>query len=234
MSVTVNANLFRIVSAFVSSEETRYYLKGVSIEPHPHWPGVTLTATDGHRLLSVYDATGSASRAAIIALPKDTLKACKPAKTDHARTLQIEFGEAKTDTRATVLAAPINDAENAHPVAMAPRCEIDGSFPDWRRIAPCFPDDQTLSGAMGYIAYNATYITTFATAARELAQHLVTYRRDSGRLRIRQNGGAAALITFCNFPDAFGALMPMRSDKGLPELPAFLCTTPKQAKQAAE
>src|SRR5450759_523711 len=58
-------NYFRAANECRSTEETRYYLNGVYIAPHPD-KGVILTATDGHRLISLHDEAGKCSAAKIV------------------------------------------------------------------------------------------------------------------------------------------------------------------------
>ena len=58
MKINVNAALFAAVRTAMSKEETRYYLRGVFVEPHPYG-GVLLVATDGHRLGIAHDPEGS-------------------------------------------------------------------------------------------------------------------------------------------------------------------------------
>ena len=60
MTIRVNADLFKLVHAAISKEETRYYLNGVFIEPHPVG-GAVLVATDGHRMLVAHDEKGEVS-----------------------------------------------------------------------------------------------------------------------------------------------------------------------------
>lgn len=54
--VTISAGVVPRLQRFVSREETRYYLGGLAIEPHPTHGGAYVVATDGHRLGAVHDA----------------------------------------------------------------------------------------------------------------------------------------------------------------------------------
>ena len=53
-NVTINARALKAAAMCASSEETRYYLKGVFVETAA--AGVTMTATDGHRLAALNHA----------------------------------------------------------------------------------------------------------------------------------------------------------------------------------
>jgi DNA polymerase III sliding clamp (beta) subunit (PCNA family) len=76
MTAVVNADLFRIVYSCVSTEETRYYLNGVHVEPHPV-KGAILVATDGHRMLIAHDKDGSCSGPIIVQMPRFALAQCR-------------------------------------------------------------------------------------------------------------------------------------------------------------
>lgn len=49
LKVTLNIRALRAVLVAVSTEETRYYLNGINLEFTPD--GVTMAATDGHRMI---------------------------------------------------------------------------------------------------------------------------------------------------------------------------------------
>ena len=63
----VDAELFMMVRRAVGSEETRYYLQGVFIEPDPRG-GAWLVATDGIIMMVARDASAVAPKPAIIKL----------------------------------------------------------------------------------------------------------------------------------------------------------------------
>lgn len=72
----VNANEFWRASLNVSVDPRRNRLRGVRIEPCAIG-GVTLTATDGHTLVTIHDVEGFATRADTILLNEAMLLACK-------------------------------------------------------------------------------------------------------------------------------------------------------------
>lgn len=113
--VSVRAECVAMVLPFVSTEETRYYLKGFYVEPVKDG-GVILVATDGHMMAVARDETGHADRPWICTLPKTVEKLIigkRSEDTVHFRGGNVEFGGI------TAKAEP-----------------IDGTFPDWRRIIP--------------------------------------------------------------------------------------------------
>lgn len=97
----------------VSTEETRYYLQGVSLEPSHD--GARLISTDGHLLFVAAIASGNAVFGKTIlptaALTK-ALKGYKPAYLTLAKAGDIW-------TLGDVVFRP-----------------VDGSFPDWTRVVP--------------------------------------------------------------------------------------------------
>lgn len=148
----VDASLFRVAAMFQSSEETRYYLNGVHIEPH-HDEGVFLVATDGHRLLVAHDVSGKIEGGtAIVQLGKDQLKACKEGRGETA-SRRIVATDAKQ---------PLTIIANDTPVAVQAKWIIDGSFPDWKRVM------QGISGTGHMDAVDAKLIKSFADAAEAL------------------------------------------------------------------
>jgi DNA polymerase III sliding clamp (beta) subunit (PCNA family) len=188
--ITVNANLFRIAASCMSTESFRYYLAGVAIQPHPHG-GAYLVSTDGHRLLCVYDESAVCDDDVIVALSKDALKACKPAKGEAGRTLTVTADRAEVSNESGVVAA-------------CPSPLIDGVFPDWHRVIPETPSEFT-----GAPAFNPQYVESFSKVARDLADHF-----DAGKGTLRIAGMTPdnpALVQFPGVDHAFGVLMPMRA-----------------------
>lgn len=197
MDISVNADLFRSVYIAVSTEETRYYLQGVFIEPMPNG-GVTMAATDGHRLLVCFDPSGAAARAAIIRLSKDALKACKPVKGD-TRRLGVAF-DAET---ATVWARKHEEAPEL-PVAISPGAEIDGTFPQWRRVVPAIDGP---GGQPGF--FNSRYLAEMGNAGEGFASAAGRGRPPMTLYQAAE--GDPALIRWASVEDAFGVLMPVRA-----------------------
>lgn len=231
MSIRVSANLFRIAYLAVSKEETRYYLNGVFIEPH-HERGATLTATDGHVLVSIYDAEAVCDTPVIVKLSKEALAACKPDKslvTQRYVTIDVA---AKS---ACVESGTFNGTryERVNPIAFSPDALIDGSFPAWRTVVKTSTtrdpeqDAKGPYGAPAHVGYDPAYLGVFNAIARELS------KKDATLCLTEINRGGAALITFPAAEHAFGLLMPKRADRA-PELPSwFRVATATQIRDAA-
>ncbi len=212
--IRCSANLFRIAYACASSEETRYYPNGVFVEPHAQG-GVTLTTTDGHRMLIVRDETGHADESAIIRLSPAALKECKSPKRGPDRALVVDGADAhvreieQTDESGQPV---LGDA-----VAVSPKCRIDGTFLDYRRVVP-----QSFA-AVGAPAFNGAYLGDFGKVAGDLAAHFgITTNSASvvaNGIRVlpthdKDPEGCPALIQFTATDKAFGILMSVRHKAG--------------------
>ena len=219
--IRCNANLFRIAYACASTDETRDYLQGVYVEPHPQG-GVLLVTTDGHRMLVVRDETGFADETAVIKLKKDALKHCKSKRGD-CREIVIDSGMNEAAIR---LVSGTADEPEYSPLAIAYRVRVDGPYPDYRRVIP-----QTFEGGMP--AFNGGYLGSFGDIGKDLAEHVHGVSRETPAMRLTPNNSGPAVITWPDYSDlAFGVLMPMRA-LDADTIPAwFAKPTAPQAKAA--
>ncbi|WMT85597.1 hypothetical protein NO932_11725 [Pelagibacterium sp. 26DY04] len=209
-SFNVDATLFSAAALFQSSEETRYYLNGVHIEPRADG-GVFIVATDGHRMLVCHDETGTIEGGSVICrLGKDQLKACKPGRGEEGpRRVIASQGEPAT----------VTDAAGT-PVAIMPKWQIEGSFPDWRRAMA------GADSAGGHDAFDSALFASFAAAGKLVAGNT--------RMRIETgSAGGPALIHFHAAGHVIGLLMPMRWDGGR-GFPKFLDFEPRKPTVESE
>jgi len=183
--IQINANLFARVAMAQSSDPGRYYLNGVCIQPHPRGEGVTLTATDGHCLLTAHDPKADPATlpagGLIVNLGKDGLKA---ARKGQALTIDPTTGDASVDNAWRSASTTI----------------VDGAFPDWRRILP--QGDQIATGA----AFDVKILARLGDA-------LCDWRKSSHGLTMRGADDASPHIIACDTPDAaiFAVCMPIRA-----------------------
>ncbi len=182
--IQINANLFARVAVAQSSDPGRYYLQGVCIQPHPRGEGVTLTATDGHCLLTAHDPKADPATlpaaGIIVNLGKDGLKA---ARKGSLLTINPATGDASIDNAWRSAASTI----------------VDGAFPEWRRILP--QGDQIATGA----AFDVKLLSRLGDA-------LTDWRKSSHGLTMRGADDASPHIIACDSPDAaiFAVCMPIR------------------------
>jgi len=193
--IQINANLFARVAVAQSSDPGRYYLQGVCIQPHPRGEGVTLTATDGHCLLTAHDPKADPATlpaaGIIVNLGKDGLKA---ARKGSLLTINPATGDASIDNAWRSAASTI----------------VDGAFPEWRRILP--QGDQIATGA----AFDVKLLSRLGDA-------LCDWRKSSHGLTMRGADDASPHIIACDSPDAaiFAVCMPIRVTPAA-GLPAWL------------
>jgi len=112
----------KFAKACISTEETRYYLNGVSVDASEDAEGKVrsgIVATDGHRLACYpLDFDLSALKGAIIPRKTVDIMLKLPAPTEGAR------------------AAAGNRLEFRMPGITLRTKTIDGTYPDWRRVVP--------------------------------------------------------------------------------------------------
>ena len=224
-----SANLYRIAFSCVSKETTRYYLGGVLVEPAKFGrPGVTMTSTDGHRLIHVYDETGKATESKIIRLSDFALKACKGLNVvrieSNSQVARVhEMPKYWSEVPEVLTALPVVAQCGTDPVVIGERegeygmepvyssssdsCFIDGTFPDYCRVIPSMPSRPEMWGG----GFNGSLIADFGKAACELTKHFDKGKQGIFRILSPEAGGPA-LIQFPNTPQAFGVLMPMRCE----------------------
>lgn len=215
----VSADLFRIVAAYRSNEATRSHLAGVYVQPHP-CGGVYLVATDGHRMLVVYDAGAECDRPAIIACPSDLLKACK-SKPVRVRRSAAADAEAMGPRKLSLSSGRVSVlCEGAMVYQGGADGEIDGTFPDWQRVVPTM-DSVPMDQRSVVPAFNPTYLEGFGETARALGDVLDT----RPVVRLVPCGFHAAIVLFQGCNEAFGVLMPAAA-AAEPAMPAFLSARP--------
>lgn len=224
--IRIDANLFRLAYAAVSTEETRYYLNGVYIEAHPV-AGAIMVSTDGHRMVVVHDPEGQCSEAAIVKLPRFALAECKSPKTSKAkRWLTIEPALPGTATvEDETLGKKPDDLAVIQPVVTVSRVVIDGTFPEWRRVVPYAVTEPSRAGPA---AFNAKYLKEWGALGAEIGKLI----GNTPEMRIELSDGASPAVIRWAMPNIFGIQMPMRSGiKGY--LPEFMKQQP-EAQMAAE
>jgi len=194
--IAFNTHLFHVASLFTSTEQARYYLGGVYIEPHKT-SGVTMTATDGHKLIHIHDPDGACDKPLILkALPVG--RQLRPGKRMLRR---VATGE--VPPRGTFMLNLHDIGETTDAVlAGSLLCEtVDGSFPEYRRVIPAI----STSGLSGQ--FKPALIASVASAAKELGVTDLIFRQKD------KNSPAIALLG----PRAFCVLMP-RYEQGDEEL----------------
>lgn len=207
MLITISRAAFIAAASVVQAkQDTRYYLNGILIEKAPPVDGkangLLIVATDGHRLVAIHDENAEFSSempdSLIVEFGAESLRSAKLTKNlDKSVALEI----ADSDVFISIGESCFQDSK-----------VIDGKFPDWRRVVA----DREGSSA-GW--YNAVYIADFEKVSRYLSNG---HSKMGQSLTIRADDAeSSATVFFGNTPEAFGMLMPMRSDIENPCLPVW-------------
>lgn len=184
MQASINIATLKAVNLAASTEETRYYLKGVYVEVTP--ATVTYTATNGHILLSRReDSAEPNTLTGSWIIPADFIKGCKPARGNDYAIMTLLPGS----NGSTMLAFTGTITGMAAP--------IDGTFPDYRRVIPGTIDGKTAQ-------FDGNYTGLLAKFAKAL---------DLGYFHIHHNGENAAPVTFGMRQGVFAVVMPLRQNK---------------------
>lgn len=186
----IDAEKAWIASQFISTEQTRYYLCGFLVEPHND--GALLVATDGARLVCIYDTSfqcdigcESSFGPVIVQLNKQTLAQLKK---------PMAFALRVTDGRAEVL----NERGDVLHI-QAENCIIDGTFPEWRKVI-----SSAINPSREQAGYNAKYLGDFAALSGPPTKN------SAGFITLEMNGAGPAMVT-TRQKDRFGVLMPIAS-----------------------
>lgn len=238
--IRFNANLFRIAFLCASKEETRYYLQGVYVEPH-HKKGVTLTTTNGHKLISIHDESGFADECAIINLG-DSIKLCKPKRGERRDVIVYTGGQdAAIVSTTSFIERDKTETLTDTPIGMAYKVKIDGCFPGYRRVIP-----RSFNNCMAP-AFASQFIAELSLVGAELAAHFHDFnakthvgndRKDAMQISAGADDdrpqGSPALFHWPLMPQAVAILMPVAHKGNVATLPAWFSRSPVAAKPAAQ
>jgi DNA polymerase-3 subunit beta len=172
-----------------SSEEARYYLRGVHLATSGH-----LVTTDGHRM---FVARLTESPAADVIVPYADVQAAL--KLAGARCKDIEVTVDVTGSALLQVTGKI------HSIAYT---AVDGTFPDWRRVVPTgeeLPSNKP-EDLPGAVHFNHAYIGDFEKMAAILCG-----KADTAQSVLHPvTASAPCLVTFGDRADCFAVLMPVR------------------------
>ena len=230
----VNPRYFAAITLFMAKQDVRYYLNGISIEPHPDG-GALLVATDGHRMAVLHDPDGwCASQFIVGDISRALLLACKAkARKANPNDLPAALWIAETGSMVACLpAAPKGEtAKHEAPTdAFGPlvrfMCKtsvIDGRFPDWRKVA----NQKRTPVTESFPAVNSAYIYDVSLAQNIiLGTHKYGYRgvnmEHTGR-----NGSIVVRVDDVELHDRFFVvIMAMRAEIPATIFPKFMPQEP--------
>lgn len=226
--ININADIFSAVGMFASTEETRYYLRGVHILPKPDpatGRGVLMIATDGHKLAAIHDPDGS-TEAPVTVSTDFKAKALKTTRSDggNHRRIRADIGDTTAASPGEVFLAIDGDPDGfARAEAHVTLTNPGGTFPDFWRVIPL---DCLGKGISGQVAFNPVYVSLVRAA---IDRSGIT--ADSKALSLHQRStGDPILVTTGHMTQAVFVVMPMRCDDI--ERPFWLPMPPKAAPEA--
>ena len=181
-TITVNADMLRAALLCASDEQSRFYLRGVYVDP-----AGKLVATDGHRMfVGTIDLAASEHNPA-------------PGSFDGWIICRDVLKRALAGYKLpTITIAP----DRVGDIACAP---VDGSYPDWRRVVP-----SEISGTAAQ--FNPAYMADMGKIGALLAgKPKRGYSAGTGlTAHIHHNGESAAGVTFPGVDNAYAVIMPIR------------------------
>ena len=175
-------DLLKAALVCASSEETRYYLRGVHLATSGH-----MVTTDGHRM---FVARLTDRPAADVIVPYDAVAAA--IKMAGARVEDIEV---------ELLANRIGQIQYT---------PVDGTFPDWRRVVPTGLERPSskpeLNDGPEHVHFNNRYVGDFEKMA-----DILCGKSTLGQSVLHPRSAShPCLVTFGERADCFGVLMPLR------------------------
>lgn len=199
-NVNLNARALKAAAMCASSEETRYYLKGVFVEETV--AGVTMTATDGHRLAALNHKRHG----------DDVTPICAPAVIVPLHLIdKLKIGKRAPDYATLTIDASVNPAkltlsfDGLSIVADA----VDGTYPNARAVVRGAFNPGKDAGKLAH--FNPAYVAAFGKMKELLTGNKAIV------LPIYHNGGSPAVVDFLGVPETddglrgFGVLMPCRA-----------------------
>lgn len=234
----ISAEIFARALAAVSTEDTRYYLNGVNVEPCPDG-GAILVSTDGSRMLVLRDIAGVVRGTGIVQLSKDMIRALTAKAWKLPNWLGPVTGRKRQrylvvrGSKAAVAEVGIGDegldADAALALADNPTRDVgayqwcgatlDAKFPAWRKVIG-EPDIDGKAPA----GLNVRLLAPIAEALRSR----VSAKYDGASVRLfpskDPNGPVFVFSPSSSAVDGFGILMPLREQVKTYAIPAWAQT----------
>lgn len=209
--LTISTRALLAAATCISTDQTRYYLRGVAVQPHPRG-GALLISTDGHRMMVVHDEWGSAPRDMILSLNWKAKELKSSPREEGERCLVLEVPDdarlLPSGTVAKIQSPCMRGASRYLSGAVVGAMtvdEVDGTFPAWDRVVP-FRALSIDTMPKAQLAFDPRYIASFLTAFAYLDDS------DDGKTltMTATDPGEPLLLRSPTVANAFGILMPKR------------------------
>lgn len=175
-------DLLKAALVCASSEETRYYLRGVYLTTSGH-----MVTTDGHRMF----VARLAERPTVnVIVPYDAVAAAL--KLAGARCKEIEIDLA------------------ANRIGQIQFTPVDGTFPDWRRVVPTGEETPSNKPGANDGAEHVHFSGRFVGDFEKMADILCGKSTTGQSVLHPRTASDPCLVTFGERADCFGVVMPIR------------------------
>ena len=148
MNLTIKSKLVAAVAQFKAVGDIRYYLNGVYVEPIKTG-GALIVATNGHAMCLWRDTSAVVDRPVILRTSPKLLTACVAKDATHLRLVEDRL--TVTDIKGNETFVQPNRE----------KWEIEGNFPDWKRVIP-----DTTEGLTMFDALNPNFVSYVAQALK--------------------------------------------------------------------
>jgi DNA polymerase-3 subunit beta len=176
----IPTDLLKAALVCASSEETRYYLRGVYLSTSGH-----MVTTDGHRM---FVARLAERPTADVIVPYDAVAAALKMAGARCKDLEVT-------------------GDRIGQIAYQP---VDGTFPDWRRVVPTGEETPSTkpdaNDGPEHVHFDHRYVGDFA----KMVTILCGKAKQTQSALHPVTASAACLVTFGERADCFGVLMPAR------------------------
>ena len=179
---------------------TRYYLKGVYVEPHSSGKGVLMVATDGHILVVLHDKDGHAARPAILTMNWRASE-LKAKRSEGYKTLHIQSLVEKSGAIASGIIKIRDTHLEADTIGVV---EVDGTFPNWRRV---IPTDNSKEYPLSGKGYAMDLLITIHKAIKVIDNNKTKAILDI----LPERNGGPSIIHYRGNMDALFVIMPYRN-----------------------
>lgn len=214
MKVKFNREYLPMLASFMAINDPRYYLNGFHVKPHPE-DGVILTATDGHRLVTIHDKNGMSDGEYILPISKPLNAAAKKSTLNKIPLNSVQFVDGKAfvlhhDDQGD-LDFVVDDPDRAASFTSFIEYvkEIDGRFPNTKRLFKDLKFKKT-----SCIGVNVDYIGKLKSICKNSR---------IPQLNLMLNGSNGALVVVGGYDREIVALiMPARFDDEDLSIPEFV------------
>ncbi|MGE0799918.1 MAG: hypothetical protein AB7G13_11675 [Lautropia sp.] len=204
--IPVQRSVLRGLLILAAHRDIRFYINSINVEVEK--TGITLVATDGHRM-----GAYRLKRPENVSFPQSFI-----VSRELIEAVRSKHGEAwlRFDSALRTVTIACDDLSHS---CMA----IEATYPQWRRVIP-----RKVEPAQA--RFNSSYVHDFTLVAQAFLGGSNLW--DNVRIAAQKDSGA--LVTIHGVPEFVGVLMPMRaSDTPLIVEPPAWAAPPEEPKQAA-